>query len=245
MLYIVNYYMLHLSVLFCICVLSKIKLSFNIFIIALIGLASLFINFYSDNFLVVFSVVKTFLEITCIYNNKIKVKNIMATVVFLFAVAFAELKGTVCCAGLSMLCFIIASVCLIFRRLKTRSFNKTNMTVITSRGKRTVRVLADSGNMLRDPIKGLPVIIVAIKDLIEIIPLSVLYVLGISSVSDFDKVYLVPYKTIAQEGVLYGFEPDECIIKGIAVDCIIAVSEKEGKFGGDCSALCNPEVWEV
>lgn len=69
----------------------------------------------------------------------------------------------------------------------------------------------DSANMLCDPISGYPVIIADFSVIKKLFP-------GIQSVNELCELVevrdfkVIPYKTVSEHGVIYGFVPDELII---------------------------------
>lgn len=126
--------------------------------------------------------------------------------------------------GIIKLCFFLFS----------GSKNEKSMTIIISIGDKMQRIdaLVDSGNLLRDPISGQPVIIVKrksfklISDNID--PLN-------SNDKEIQKrIRLIPVKTVSGGGMLVGLRTDkiETEDKREINNAIIALDNEEGNFGG-------------
>lgn len=66
------------------------------------------------------------------------------------------------------------------------------------------KALCDSGNLLTEPISGLPVIIVSNEIMEKIAP-------GLDKLAfdvNYKKIRIIPYSTISDSGILYGYIPD-------------------------------------
>ena len=150
--------------------------------------------------------------------------------------------------GLSLLSAVLLLICGRAATALRRSGawkRKDRVYIRTGRGEMCLKTLKDSGNLLREPRSGLPVIVVRAEDAAEAAPLSVLFALGMSDTDDETVIYPVPYRSLGGSGVLYGFRPEGCIMGGTDVKCVVALCRGSDMFGGDCSALCNPDVLEV
>lgn len=125
----------------------------------------------------------------------------------------------------------------------------------------TLTALADSGNLLRDPVSGRSVIVVSGDAASKLLPENAA---EIARDADFAsrldelpgsvrrRVRILPVTNVYGDGMLFGFRPDRAeIVKTDAdgtpcgkprdVDCIIAVSDKSDGFGG-CAAVLPAEL---
>lgn len=131
----------------------------------------------------------------------------------------------------------IFALCLPVSFAATRMFSsvrhkKTAEVSVSILGKEaTFTALCDSGNLAREPISSLPVVIVAHA------------VFPIDELSCPERVRAVPLKTIGGERLLLGVIPDEIKIDGRETAAIVAVDRENRLFGG-CggivpSSLCT------
>ena len=97
--------------------------------------------------------------------------------------------------------------------------------------------LADSGNLLRDPIGGCPVIIAAgevfTDSLREGIKRTVYPMNGDGAISKDPqlRVRVIPQRTVGGEGMLFGFVPDEVTVNGKVKSAVIAIDDKGKRRG--------------
>lgn len=245
----INLYLLHLSMLFCISSLLSLKIAPRILLIALIGCVNSLLIFKNNIVKFCFIIIKLMMEAILICNERISVRKVVLSV-FIILISFVTemvfIDGNnsviIYCSILLLLTGLIYPL---IRWMLKYLVRKKEMIIITKKGEKKLQVFLDSGNMLREPVNGLPVIVVILKEICDIVPLNLLFALGLSKENDASIVYAIPYKTIMDEGVLYGFRPKGCIINGREIQCVIAVCNNKGEFGGDCAALCNPDILEV
>ncbi len=141
-----------------------------------------------------------------------------------------------------------------------RSNFMVNVEVMVSGHKTMITALLDTGNDLRDPLGGKPVMVCEYRALMNILPygLRKAYeefgerdpVKVIESASDFSwakKLRLIPFDSIGKKhGLLLGFRPDKAIIyyenKLETQDLIICLYQN--KIGRDQAyqAIMNPEI---
>lgn len=110
-----------------------------------------------------------------------------------------------------------------------------DISVLNNGGCAVFSALIDTGNSLREPFSGLPVIVCDKRALKGVLP--DMQGMGIR---------LIPYKTVGESGVLPAFLPDKVILKRengetITTRCYIAVSKQD--FDGDWSGVCNPSLF--
>lgn len=107
---------------------------------------------------------------------------------------------------------------ILWRQLLTRASNSAHRwQVRMAVGERSLCLdgLVDTGHQLRAPLTGLPVLLVAAKDLAPLLGLQLSQTLA-GAVTEWDqlpdpwrsKVRMVPFLTVAKEGLLPAFRPD-------------------------------------
>ena len=106
----------------------------------------------------------------------------------------------------------------------------------------TLYAKSDTGNALKEPFSGLPVIVAEADALRSTLP---------PGISDFTDGYpeaaglrLIPFQTISGEGVLPAFKPQRVSLadkEGLHLPCYIAVSHRKLSAGSFC-AVFNPDL---
>jgi stage II sporulation protein GA (sporulation sigma-E factor processing peptidase) len=160
-----------------------------------------------------------------------------------------EIKGTsggiiplsVCIFSLVM-SWIISRAVKLFK--KKAMPLKTTLTVISDGKELEMSAYCDSGNLLREPVGGLPVIITGKEQMENIIPKSLHSVFFSSktadepSLSDARRVRIIPIKPLGTGGarILFGYVPDKIMLGDKEVKGCIALDNGSSKFGG-CEAL--------
>ncbi len=121
---------------------------------------------------------------------------------------------------------------------------KSSTLTLSFDGKKvTVRCLSDSGDLLTEPMSGLPVAIVRGARLGTLLPKELLEVLcrrlpeGIAALDAelARRVRMIPYTAVGKRGLLYGFMPDLAQVDGCEVRLCVAIGdteEGEEAFGG-------------
>ena len=96
---------------------------------------------------------------------------------------------------------------------------------------------ADTGNALREPFSGLPVVVCQRDALASLGPLP-----GPEDLSP--GLRLVPFESLGGKGLLAAFRPDKATLAGCAqpLDCYIAVTDA-ALSAGQFAALYNPELF--
>lgn len=131
------------------------------------------------------------------------------------------------------------------RRIKRKSKDQVAVLGVTS-GEKTVELSAyrDSGNLLREPISGLPVIILGRENMEKIVPEGLRSVFFSEkdsdrvSLSDARRVRIIPIMPVGTGGarILFGYVPDKITLNGKEVKACIALDKGNTSFGG-CEAL--------
>lgn len=221
----------------------------RIFLAALFSVVMQSFIRYFDGMGELFWAVVVLIEIMLAYNTEFTLKDMVSSLLLGFFIdiviqlfsAYDQYSYVAACTVLLLLSISI----LIIRHFLIRISKKEELYIKTYRGEAVVKMFSDSGNLLKDKNSGRQVIILRAEDAVNIAPLSALFALGLSNEQDNVKIYPISYKTLGGGGVLYGFKPQKCIIKGREVECIIALCSACERFAGDCSALCNPYILEA
>ena len=133
----------------------------------------------------------------------------------------------------------------IVKRIKKRAKSlKTTVTVFSDGKEMEMSAYCDSGNLLREPVGGLPVIITGREQMENILPCSLHPVffsskgLGEPTLSDARRVRIIPIMPLGAGGarILFGYVPDKIVIRGESVNACIALDPGSSNFGG-CEAL--------
>ena len=160
---------------------------------------------------------------------------IMQNGIFYFDISL----GSVCTAA--FICyFVIGASSAIFRRNKTLGIKI--LKIVLSDKVCEVSALSDTGNLLKDPITGTPVVIAEKKHLEKLFPKGMP---DIENITDSNvKLRLIPYSSLGNDaGVMTGFIPDELSIDGkIITDVIVAASEGTLSKKDEYNALFNPDI---
>lgn len=130
----------------------------------------------------------------------------------------------------AVICAIIATL---WGRISSRDKHISRASVkIVSDGKICeLHGLVDSGNLLTDPLGGLPVIVVSapVADLLFPVDLDGDYRGG--------RIRIIPYRTTVGEGMTIGYIPDLTEINGRAVGAVLACPDRSVKSFEDCEAI--------
>ena len=167
----------------------------------------------------------------------------------------------------SVLFFWAVSLAAVILRRLARSRKRVRVYIKTARGEAEFTALRDSGNLLTEPVSGLPVIIARAEAAAEAAPPAVLYALGCEQVPGArdtpgawdtpgarntpgadgakaeggepqqERIYPIAYRSLGGSGALYGFEPRLCLVNGSRYRCVVALC-RSASFAG-CAALVN------
>ncbi|WDC84078.1 sigma-E processing peptidase SpoIIGA [Caloramator sp. mosi_1] len=139
--------------------------------------------------------------------------------------------------------------------------NKTvELCIINDDKQIRVTALLDTGNCLKDPISGCPIIIADAEYVSELLPKEIINILNdkeqVSQINDYEvhkRIRVIPYTTIGvQNGVLLGYRVDYIYVitkekVGLIKNPIIALSKEHLSKKEDYQAIAYPEIinWEV
>lgn len=105
---------------------------------------------------------------------------------------------------------------------------------IEDRSSVTLRALVDSGNLLTEPLSGLPVIVIDRASAAKILPPELAFIasptqnkpLGAGRLTATPRLRLIPCKTASGEAMLYGFLPSRILVAGQPRKACVAVSDR-------------------
>ncbi|HOV79771.1 MAG TPA: sigma-E processing peptidase SpoIIGA [Bacillota bacterium] len=141
---------------------------------------------------------------------------------------------------------------------------KMSLCIKSGGGQVNVEAFLDTGNRLKDPLTGSPVIVVEYGVIKPLLPAEVkaffegggepdvwqvLSSLGESRLAS--RFSAVPFRSLGRvDGLLVGFRPDEVIIErggrgDKIVKAVVAVYHKKIDPSGSCQALLNPDLLEL
>lgn len=127
--------------------------------------------------------------------------------------------------------FACALITVVWNRFAAKKAECREVTFFVEDGAVSIseRALCDSGNLLVEPISGLPVIILSGELMEKIAP-------GLEKLSDglsYRKIRIIPYNTLTGSGILYGYIPDCVKIDGnIKKACLCSGRELSKPFDG-------------
>lgn len=141
------------------------------------------------------------------------------------------------------LLILLAAVCGLFSLVSGKLVRKKAATVectveLTLGGESVVLpAIADTGNLLKEPISGKPVIIAVLGSVRRLIPIGLipLFSRGDTSVIEAASnlhVRVIPLSTVSGSSILYGFLPDLVRIDGKICDVYVALSPDASDYGG-------------
>ncbi len=141
-----------------------------------------------------------------------------------------------------LLC-LLAAFCAIFSLISGKLIKRQKAIQVAelkiSFGKNTITFqgLVDSGNLLKEPISGKPVVITSYITVRSIIPTHLLKILKTNTLSDTDfpmmsHIRLIPLSTVNGNGLLIAISPDELYINNKSVDAYIAIDTQKNDFNG-------------
>ncbi|MCX7695195.1 MAG: sigma-E processing peptidase SpoIIGA [Caloramator sp.] len=139
--------------------------------------------------------------------------------------------------------------------------NKTvDLSIINEDKHIRLTALLDTGNCLKDPITGCPIVIADINYISEVLPKEIIEILNndkqVTQINDFEinkRLRVIPYTTIGVEnGILLGYRVDYIYVftkdkVGIIKNPIIALSKEHLSKKEDYQAIAYPDIisWEV
>lgn len=127
------------------------------------------------------------------------------------------------------------------RLLKRKAAESTVLVTAEFEGRQiNLECMCDSGNFLREPASGRPVIITGYSTLCPLLPPELHYAfrrkntaaLGEIDIKYMKHVRIIPISTVGHSGILLGFLPDKITVDGIERDACIAIDDNTQSAGG-------------
>lgn len=134
--------------------------------------------------------------------------------------------------------------------------NKTiDLGIVNNDINKRLRALIDTGNCLKDPITGNPIVVVDMEYILDLIPNEVLDIVknkkDISNINNNEiikRLRVIPYNALGVEnGILMGYKVDLIYVYnkknvGIIQNPILALYDKHLSSRGDYQAIAYPEI---
>ena len=135
------------------------------------------------------------------------------------------------------------------KRIKTDSLTHKVKITLNKKGVE-FDAFYDTGNNLKEPVSGLPVIITTIKTVENLLPECFVYEFShntcISEIfihhNSNIKMKFVPYHTIAESGLMLCFVPDKISVDGTEVKALIGISKETISHNHSYNAILNPQI---
>lgn len=130
----------------------------------------------------------------------------------------------------------------LFIRIFTGRSDRKNVEVEVCANGETVKftALVDSGNLIREPLSGSPVIVASSSLFSEKMVEQIENIRHSEGKADHPvkmRIRVIPQKTINGAGILYGFVPDEVKVGGKIKNAVIALDESPGDGYGGFSGI--------
>ncbi len=141
---------------------------------------------------------------------------------------------------------VSGGVSLLYGRFKECGGRQAEVVIRAFDGEVKLRLLVDSGNLLRDPISGRAVIIVSAEKLAPILPKTFLSAAEDPTAIDWGgmqnaaRIRLIPMTGVTGKGMLLGFAPESVTSEGREIEVVIAIDPSADRYG-DCEGII-PEM---
>ncbi len=139
-----------------------------------------------------------------------------------------------------LVALISGAVSLIYGKISERTLKKRkiNATVTLFGTDFNLTLLCDSGNMLKEPICGRPVVIVGGETVKDKLPNELCAVFN-TPLKAYElpmelarKIRLIPAAGVMGSGIMLGLLPDRMTCGGRELDAVVAIDNSNNKFGG-------------
>ncbi len=139
---------------------------------------------------------------------------------------------------------ILAAVCGLFSLLSGKLIKKKNaektciLNISLNQASISLQALVDSGNLLREPISGKPVIITSFNSMRKLIPVELIPLfknkdtLCLENTAYSSIVRIIPISTVSGGGLFFALFPDQVTVDGKDADVYIAITADSDNFGG-------------
>lgn len=138
---------------------------------------------------------------------------------------------------------IVGLICSVFSLISGKIIKRNTdisvceLEICINNNKINLRSLVDSGNLLREPISGKPVIIITFEKIRPILPMEMLNCVKNNDMPSENltfqsaKIRFIPTSTVGGNGLLVALIADSVTINGTETDTYIAIDKKQKSFG--------------
>ena len=148
--------------------------------------------------------------------------------------------------------FVAGAVSLAYGRFKAHSLGRKRVRVtLAAFGKESeIDVLCDSGNLLRDPFSGKPVVVLCAERMKSVLPSEL--ICAAESTEQIahlpsqmaERVRLIPASTVTGRGMMLCFVPDRIEVEGNIVDAVAALDTHSENYEG-CDGIVGQILLNV
>lgn len=140
-------------------------------------------------------------------------------------------------AFLAILCGIFSLVSgKIIKKKKTEK--NCSLLIAFNQNTITLEALVDSGNLLREPLSGKPVIVASYSYMRKLIPIELIPLFKSKDTSCLEnnifssKIRIIPISTVSGNNLLFGLSADKVFLNEKEIDVYIAITPDSNNFGG-------------
>ncbi len=139
---------------------------------------------------------------------------------------------------------LLAILCGIFslvsgKIIKKKTAEKTcSLLIAFNQNTITLEALIDSGNLLREPLSGKPVIVASYSYMRKLIPIELIPLFKSKDTSCLEnnifssKIRIIPISTVGGNNLLFGLLADKVFLNKKEIDVYIAITSDRDSFGG-------------
>ncbi len=160
---------------------------------------------------------------------------------------FDVLYGDLPFGLLVLLAIVCGTVSLVSGRIikKKVAQKECELEILLCQSSIKIKALVDSGNLLKEPISGKPVIITAFEAIRKLIPVELIPLFKTKNIDCLEnnlymsRIRLIPTSTVTGQGILFALFPDNVSVNGKEVDVYIAINTDTDNFGGFSAIVPN------
>ena len=139
---------------------------------------------------------------------------------------------------------LLGGICGIFSLMSGKLIKKKTaeqvceVTITFNKKVLTLKALVDSGNLLKEPISGRPVIIAAFESVRQTLPVELIPLFKNKNTSNIENIdpnagiRAIPVSTVNSKGILFALLPDSVKLNGKEIDVCLALTGETKSFGG-------------
>lgn len=147
---------------------------------------------------------------------------------------------------------ISGAVSLLYGRIRSSAVcrRQVELTIIMQGHEIVTNALCDSGNLLREPFSGKPVIVLCADSIKDILPNELLAaavapdLIASLPIEMSHKMRLIPAGTVMGQGMLLCFLPDRICVDGRAVDAVAAIDANTVDYDG-CGGIIPQSLLDI